>query len=104
MRVSTNQVSLDSGRMLVSWSFDAVSDKVRFVVNASEAVGWIGFGFALQAPNNMNDYDVIMAGYHDSQGGYIYVSENYARDLISPVFNLYCHFILLKQASAKQSV
>ena len=60
--------------MLVSWSFDAVGDKARFVVNASEAVGWIGFGFALQAPNNMNDYDVIMAGYHVSQGGYIYVS------------------------------
>ena len=69
---SNNQIFLDNGRMLVSWSFDAVADKYHFKVNAT-ATGWIGFGFAPLAPNAMTNYDVIMGGYKDGQG-YIYVS------------------------------
>ena len=26
------------------------------------ATGWIGFGFATQAPNNIEDYDVAVGG------------------------------------------
>lgn len=72
--VSINNVSLDEGRMLVSWSYDAATDKLSFQVNAT-TVGWVGFGFALFAPNNMQDYDVILAGYKDGSGC-IYVSFN----------------------------
>ena len=74
LSVSTNNVSLDEGRMLVSWSYDAATDKLILQVNAT-TVGWVGFGFALFAPNNMQDYDVILAGYKDGSG-YIYVSFN----------------------------
>lgn len=69
---SANDVSLDEGRMLVSWTYDRAADKLSFQVNAT-AVGWLGFGFALSAPNSMQDYDVILTGYKDGEG-YIYVS------------------------------
>ena len=67
-----NDISLDGGRMLISWSYDAETDKLNLQINAS-TVGWIGFGFALFAPNGMQDYDVILAGYKNG-AGYIYVS------------------------------
>ena len=34
------KVSLDEGRILVSWSYDDEADKLSFVVNAS-TVGWV---------------------------------------------------------------
>ena len=58
--------------MLVFWSYDAMTDILTLKINAS-TIGWIGFGFALFAPNGMQDYDIILAGYKDS-AGYIYVS------------------------------
>ena len=68
---STN-VSLDEGRILVSWSYDEETDKLSFVVNAS-TVGWVGFGPARFAPNKMQDYDLILAVYKEDRG-YIFVS------------------------------
>lgn len=56
--------------MLISWSYDAETDKLNLQINAS-TVGWIGFGFALFAPNGMQDYDVVLAGYKNG-AGYIY--------------------------------
>ena len=65
-------ISLDEGRILVSWSYDEEADKLSFTVNAS-TVGWVGFGFAGFAPNKMQDYDLILAGYKEDRG-YIFVS------------------------------
>jgi len=30
--------------------------------------GWVGFGFAETAPNNMVNYDVIVGGFSNGQG------------------------------------
>ena len=68
---STN-VSLDEGRILVSWSYDKEVDKLSFAVNAC-TVGWVGFGFARFAPDKIKDYDLILAGYKEGRG-YIFVS------------------------------
>ena len=65
-------ISFDEGRILVSWSYDEEADKLSFTVNAS-TVGWVGFGFARFAPNKMQDYDLILAGYKEGRG-YIFVS------------------------------
>lgn len=70
-----NDISLDGGRMLISWSYDAETDKLNLQINAS-TVGWIGFGFALFAPNGMQDYDVILAGYKNGSG---YIYDMYSR-------------------------
>ena len=69
---TTTEVSLDEGRILVSWTYDEEADKLSFTVNAT-TVGWVGFGFARLAPNKMQDYDLILAGYKEGRG-YIYVS------------------------------
>ena len=69
---TTTEVSLDEGRILVSWTYDQEADKLSFTVNAT-TVGWVGFGFARLAPNKMQDYDLILAGYKEGHG-YIYVS------------------------------
>ena len=68
---STN-VSLDEGRILVSWSYNEEADKLSFTMNAS-TVGWVGFDFARFAPNKMEDYDLILAGYKEGRG-YNFVS------------------------------
>ena len=69
---TSSNVSVDDGQILVSWSYDEESDKLSFVVNAS-TVCWVGFGFARFAPNKMQDYDLILAGYKEGRG-YIFVS------------------------------
>ena len=69
---TSTKVSLDEGRILVSWSYDEEADKLSFTVNSS-TVGWVGFGFACFAPNKMQDYNLIIAGYTEGRG-YVYVS------------------------------
>lgn len=69
---TSTEVSLDEGRILVSWTYDEGAGKLSFTVNAT-TVGWVGFGFAHLAPNKMQDYDLILAGYKEGRG-YIYVS------------------------------
>ena len=32
------------------------------------ATGWVGFGFATQAPNNMENYDVAVGGVVGGEG------------------------------------
>ena len=68
---STN-VSLDEGRILVSWSYNEEAEKLSFTVNAS-TLGWIGFGFTCFAPNKMQNYDLIIAEYKEVRGC-VYVS------------------------------
>ena len=69
---TSTKVSLDEGRILVSWSYDEEADKLSFTVNAS-TVGWVGFGFTCFAPNKMQDYDLILTEYKEGRG-YIFVS------------------------------
>ena len=69
---TSTKVFSDEGRILVSWSYNEEAGKLSFTVNAS-TVGWVGFGFALFAPNKMQDYDLILAGYKEGRG-YIFVS------------------------------
>ena len=69
---TSTKVSLDEGRILVSWSYNEEADKLSFTVNAS-TVGWVAFGFALFAPNKTQNYDLILAGYKEGRG-YIFVS------------------------------
>ena len=70
---TSTKVSLDEGRILVSWSYNEEADKLSFTVNAS-TVGWVGFGFARFAPNKMQDYDLILSAGYKEERGYIFVS------------------------------
>ena len=38
-----------------------------------KTTGWVGFGFAKTAPNNMMNYDVIVGGFSNGKG-YLHVS------------------------------
>ena len=38
-----------------------------------KTTGWVGFGFAETAPNNMTNYDVIVGGFSNGKG-YLHVS------------------------------
>jgi len=38
-----------------------------------KTTGWVGFGFADNAPNSMQGYDVIVGGFDNGQG-YLNVS------------------------------
>ena len=44
-----------------SWMYNSSNDTLHFMVEV-RATGWIGFGFATQAPNNMIGYDVTVGG------------------------------------------
>ena len=70
---ASHSASFDNGKFEVSWEFDEAEDKVKFRLDV-EALGWIGFGFAKDAPNSMKDYDIVVGGAMDFGGGYLYVS------------------------------
>ena len=70
----SNKIALgDKGNYNVSYSFNASSDTLEFLVEA-RATGWVGFGFAETAPNNMRDYDVAIGGVLRNGTGYLKVS------------------------------
>jgi len=46
-----------------------------------KTTGWVGFGFANIAPNNMQDYDVIVGGFNNGQG---YLNDYYTRGQTLP--------------------
>lgn len=71
-KVFSNMIVLDSGNYNVSWSFNSSSDALEFLVEA-RATGWVGFGLALTAPNNMNGYDVAVGGVRSNGTGYLQV-------------------------------
>lgn len=62
----------DNGHYNVSWNFNASSDTLEFLVEV-RATGWIGFGVAENAPNNMMDYDVAIGGVLSNGTGYLQV-------------------------------
>ena len=62
-----NFMSFDNGNYNASWMFNSSADTLHFMVEV-RATGWIGFGFATQAPNNMRDYDVAVGGVTGGSG------------------------------------
>ncbi|CAH3193533.1 unnamed protein product [Porites evermanni] len=57
----SNKIVLNNGIFNVSWNFNASLDTFEFLLEV-RTTGWIGFGFALNAPTNMMDYDVAVGG------------------------------------------
>ena len=62
----------DENRFALLWRFDDQTNMIYYHLRV-KTTGWVGFGFAEKAPNNMMDYDVIVAGYSNGQG-YLWVS------------------------------
>ena len=74
--------SFDNNRFLFRWEFDDQNDKISFSLRVN-TTGWVGFGFSKIAPNNMQDYDVIVGGFKDGQG-YLNVSCCYSYEKSFP--------------------
>lgn len=67
------QMDFDNGNFKVSWMYDNGTDYLNFRLEV-KTTGWVGFGFALKAPNNMKDYDVVVGGVTDNGESYLNVS------------------------------
>ena len=59
--------SYDQDRFLLRWTFHDQNDTITFHIRV-QTTGWVGFGFADIAPNNMQGYDVIVGGFENGQG------------------------------------
>ena len=70
--VFSTQLSFLGGNFNVSYNFNASSDTLEFFVEV-RATGWVGFGFAENAPNNMMNYDVAVGGVFPNGSGYLRV-------------------------------
>ena len=71
--VFSNTIVLDSkGNYNVSYNFNESADTLEFLMEV-RTTGWVGFGFALNAPNNMVGYDVAIGGVLNNGTGYIKV-------------------------------
>ncbi|XP_067033523.1 uncharacterized protein [Acropora muricata] len=68
--VFSTQLSFLGGNFNVSYNFNASSDTLEFFVEV-RATGWVGFGFAENAPNNMMNYDVAVGGVFPNGSGYL---------------------------------
>ena len=62
-----NFVSLNNGNYNASWMFNSSMDTLHFMVEV-RATGWVGFGVAAEAPNNMIGYDVAVGGVINGTG------------------------------------
>ena len=65
-------VSLDSGNFNASWTFNETSDTFEFLVDV-RATGWVGFGFSLNPPPGMMNYDVAVGGVFNNGSAYLQV-------------------------------
>ena len=70
--IFSNQLSFLGGNFNVSYNFNESSDTLEFLVEV-HATGWVGFGFAESAPNNMTNYDVAVGGVFSNGSGYLKV-------------------------------
>ncbi len=69
----SNMLVLDAnGNYNVSWNFNASSDTLEFLVEV-RGTGWVSFGVAKTAPNNMMGYDVAIGGVMGDGTGYLKV-------------------------------
>ena len=72
----TFRYAFDDNKFLVLWRFDDQADKIHVHLRV-KTTGWIGFGFAQTAPNDMRDYDVIVGGFSNGRG-YLSVSSSFS--------------------------
>ena len=68
--------AFDDNKFLALWRFDDQADKIHVHLRV-KTTGWIGFGFAQTAPNDMRDYDVIVGGFSNGRG-YLWVSSSFS--------------------------
>ena len=67
-----SNLSYLEGNFNVSYNFNESSDTLEFLVEVN-ATGWVGFGFAENAPDNMMNYDVAVGGVFPNESGYLKV-------------------------------
>ncbi|XP_073258795.1 uncharacterized protein [Porites lutea] len=75
-----NMASFDNGNYNVSWMFNSSMNTLHFTVEV-RATGWVGFGVATQAPNNMTYYDVAVGGVVNGSG---YLTDYLTRGVGAP--------------------
>ena len=68
--------AFDDNKFLAMWRFDDQAEKIHVHLRV-KTTGWIGFGFAQTAPNDMRDYDVIVGGFSNGRG-YLWVSSSFS--------------------------
>ena len=96
--VFSNSIVAAGGDYNVSYNFNASADTLEFLVEV-RATGWVGFGFALTAPNNMTNYDVAVGGVLSNGSGYLAVRKS-ALALGSKVLLIHTHLILSRRKSS----
>ena len=69
----SNTIVIHNGNYNVSYHYNESADTLEFLVEV-RTTGWVGFGFALNAPNNMQNYDVAVGGVLSNGSGYLKVS------------------------------
>lgn len=79
----SNMLTLDEGNYNVSWTFNATSDTLEFLVQV-RAVGWVGFGVAEPPATGMEDYDVAIGGVMSNGTSYFGVS--WSQNIIREIF------------------
>ena len=72
----SNMIILDDkGNYNVSYNYYEFADRLEFMVQV-RTTGWVGFGVAEVAPNNMSNYDVAIGGVKDDGTSYLQVGRN----------------------------
>ncbi|XP_068696487.1 uncharacterized protein [Montipora foliosa] len=94
-----NMVSLDSGNFNASWTFNETSDTFEFLVDV-RATGWVGFGFSLNPPPGMMNYDVAVGGVLSN--GSAYLQDYYTREQSRPTPEQNQDFMLINATEQNQ--
>ena len=72
----SNMIMVDTkGNYNVSYNYNESADTLEFMVQV-RTTGWVGFGVAEVAPNNMSNYDVAIGGVKDDGTSYLQVGRN----------------------------
>ena len=66
-------MTFNNGNFKVSWMYDQITEYLKFRLEV-KTVGWVGFGFALRAPNGMIGYEVAVRGVTAAGASYLNVS------------------------------
>ncbi|XP_078342844.1 uncharacterized protein LOC144628599 [Oculina patagonica] len=69
-----NFLSFNNGSYNVSWMYNSSTDRLHFVTEVM-TTGWVGFGFATQAPFGMIGYDVAVGGVRNDMYGTGYMKD-----------------------------
>ena len=67
------QMTFNNGNFKVSWMYNQITEYLMFRLEV-KTLGWVGFGFALRAPNGMISYDVAAGGATTAGASYLNVS------------------------------